>query len=267
MHRSLAVAVFSLLSILPVSLLAQQHTQSQPAPVRDPQAVSILTQSLNAAGGADALAAMRDFTASGKITYFWTEKGETGTVTVKSRGMKQFRLDATLSDGVLTAVVNNGTSRIKETDGTTRQLINQHADNIGALYLPFAEIAAALTDPSIAITDLGTATENGQTTHGIRLQRTFSTLDDSQQTRAKMTQREIFIDSRTFMVVRTRDLATTRSNPVPSVVHDLIFSNYQQLNGVLFPYSISEALNHQQVVAMQFDTVKFNNGLGDGDFQ
>ncbi|HEY4838337.1 MAG TPA: hypothetical protein VIH72_07010 [Candidatus Acidoferrales bacterium] len=267
MRRSIALAIFSLVSILPASLLAQQSTQTPPTPQRDPQAVALLNQSLTTAGGAQALATVLDFTAAGKITYYWTEKGEQGTVSVKSRGASQFRMDATISEGVLTGVMNNGLTWTKETNGTIRQLPNQHTDNAGNKYLPFAEIAAALANPTISITDLGLVTEGGQQAHGIRLQKTFSGLDDSSHTRAKLAQRDVFIDATTFLVVRTRDLSPTRSNLVPSVPHDVVFSNYRTLNGVLFPYSVSESLNSQQLVAIQFDTVKFNSGLGDTDFQ
>jgi hypothetical protein len=267
MRRSFAVAIFSVVSILPVSLLAQQSTQTPSAPQRDPQAVSILRQALSTAGGASALANVLDFTATGSITYYWTEKGEQGTVTVKSRGASQFRLDATISDGVLTGVMNNGITWTKETNGTVRHLPNQHTDNAGNKYLPFAEIAAALIDPTIGITDLGLVTEGAQQAHGIRLQKTFPGNDDSSHTRAKLVQRDVFIDPTSFLVVRTRDLSPTRSDLVPSVPHDVVFSNYQTLNGVLFPFSIVEFLNHQHTVALQFDQVKLNTGLGDTDFQ
>jgi hypothetical protein len=267
MRRVLAAASLVVLSVIPFSLFAQQSAQTAPTPHRDPQAVAILRQSLAAAGGAQALSAVLDFTATGKITYFWTEKGETGTVVVKSRGLNQFRMDATMSEGVITGIVNNGVASTKDTDGSIRRMLNQHTDNAGNKYLPFGEIAAALADPSISITDLGLVAENGQQAHGVRLQKPVSGLDDSSHTRAKLTQRDFFIDPTTFFVLRTRDLGTTRSNPVPSVIRDLVFSNYQQSNGVLFPFSVSESLNHQQIVAIRFDTVKFNGGLGDTDFQ
>jgi hypothetical protein len=267
MRRSLAVAIFSVVSILPASLLAQQSTQTPPAPQRDPQAVSLLRQSLSTAGGASALATVLDLTATGKITYFWSEKGEEGTVTVKSRGASQFRLDATISEGVLTGVMNNGISWIKETNGSIRQLPNQHTDNAGNKYLPFGEIAAALLDPTISITDLGLVTEGEQQAHGIRLQKTFPGLDDAQHTRARLVQRDVFVDPATFLVVRTRDLVPTRSDIVPTVIHDVFFSNYQAQNGVLFPFSIAESLNHQHTIAIQFNQVNFNTGLVDTDFQ
>src|SRR5579862_7503103 len=98
--RRFALVLLGLTLAFPIAAVAQQTQQPPPAaPTRDPQAVALLTQSLAAAGGAQALAALQDFTATGKITYFWTEQGDTGTVTVKSRGMNQFRLEASVSEG------------------------------------------------------------------------------------------------------------------------------------------------------------------------
>jgi hypothetical protein len=267
MRRPLAVAIFSFVSILPASLLAQQPTQTASAPQRDPLAVALLTQSLVAAGGAPALATVLDFTATGKITYYWTEKGEEGTVTVKSRGANQFRLDAILAEGLRTGVVDSGTAWTRDPAGKVRQLFNQHTDNAGNNYLPYAEISAALASPSITITDLGMVTENHQQAHGVRLSGTFSPSVDPGGSRTKLSQRDIFIDPTSLLVVRTRDLAPLRSRPDPTVPHDVIFSDYRPINGVLFPFSVAEALNHQQAFAIQFDQVKFNGGLGDSDFK
>src|SRR5579864_2066660 len=190
MRRAQLAFVFVLFA-LSLATLAQQQT---PFPDRDPQAVALLNQAIAAAGGAQAFNAVQDFTATGNITYFWTEKGEQGAVTVKSRGSDQFRLDATLAEGVRSAIVNNGVARIRESDGSVTQLVNAHTDNAGSLYFPYAEIVDSLADKFVGITDLGMVTENGQTARGIRLQKTFPGRDDSAGTRAKMNQRDFFID-------------------------------------------------------------------------
>jgi hypothetical protein len=45
--------------------------QAAVAPQRDPQALAILTQAVNAAGGIAGLSTIQDFTATGQITYYW----------------------------------------------------------------------------------------------------------------------------------------------------------------------------------------------------
>jgi len=84
--------------LLFVTFLILIPVAAQP-PQRDPQAMAILTQCLNAGGGAQTLAAIQDFTALGAITYSWAGQQVEGSVIVRGRGPGQFRLDAALPGG------------------------------------------------------------------------------------------------------------------------------------------------------------------------
>ena len=85
MRRSLAVAVFVILSALPVSLLAQQLTQTTTAPTRDQQAIAVLQQSFAAMG--KTLPA--DSVATGMVTIIAGTRTETGTIRILTRGSDQ----------------------------------------------------------------------------------------------------------------------------------------------------------------------------------
>jgi hypothetical protein len=151
MRRSFAVAIFSLVSILPASLLAQQGVQAPPVPARDPQAVSLLTQSLLAAGGLPAIAAVLDFKATGNVTYYWAGQDVTGTTTIKGRGTTQFRIDSAVSDGNYTLLVNNGSGELKDVRGRTTPITFANAVNKGNLIFPLAEIANRFQDTTVGI--------------------------------------------------------------------------------------------------------------------
>ncbi len=69
---------------------------------RDRQAISIINQTLAAGGGAALLSTIQDFTGTGSITYYWDPQVN-GSMTVKGRGLGQFRIDATLPNGRRTA--------------------------------------------------------------------------------------------------------------------------------------------------------------------
>ncbi|MGH9327769.1 MAG: hypothetical protein ACRD2B_13960 [Terriglobia bacterium] len=74
----------------------------------DAQAEAALAQALNAAGGSELLATLQDFTASGTIAYSWAGKAAQGTVTLRGRGLDQFRLDAVLLGGTRSWAVSHG---------------------------------------------------------------------------------------------------------------------------------------------------------------
>ncbi len=63
---------FALLSVALLLRVAALPSPGQSGPVvQDPQAVATFNQSLNAAGGVQALGTVSDFTATGTITYYW----------------------------------------------------------------------------------------------------------------------------------------------------------------------------------------------------
>jgi len=126
--------------------LAAQQTATSQTVQKDPQALSVLTQALNAAGGSAALSPIQDFKGTGTITYYWGGEEVNASVTVKGRGTGQFRLDATLPDGVRSWAVNNGTGFVRNPDGTVWPVEYDNTVNSGSLTFPYAHLAMFLGD-------------------------------------------------------------------------------------------------------------------------
>src|SRR5256885_3600002 len=90
----------ALLIFISVVCVAKQQTAVSGQSIhRDEQALGILIQAINAAGGESILTKIRDIAGSGSITYYWTDDEVVGDVTIKARGLDQFRLDARLPTG------------------------------------------------------------------------------------------------------------------------------------------------------------------------
>lgn len=106
--------------VLAACEIAAGQTQQQP-PVRDPQGISILEQVLTTAGGLPAIAAINDFSGSGTVTYFLKEQAE-GSVTIRGLGLHEFRLDASLSGGQQSWIVNGSAALLKDPSGNTTYL-------------------------------------------------------------------------------------------------------------------------------------------------
>ena len=255
---------------LPLLLASTSFAQSTPPPtppVRDPQAVAILQQALAAAGGAAAIGAVQDYTATGTITYFWAGQQVQGAVTLKGRGIGKFRLEATLQSGTRTWAVSNGAGFIKHADGSARNIPYQNAVNFGNLTFPVAHLAAALQDPSTSISYFGLETRNGQQVQHVRLQRTFPTNLDPRGDFTKLTIRDFFIDPVAFQVLSILDMTHPEDSFTISQPHEMGFSNYRAVNGILVPFSVQETSNGQHTYSVQITQISFNSGLQDGDFQ
>src|SRR5437879_4790795 len=133
-------------SLLFFTLMITPSLAAQQSPRRDPQAVASLTQCLDAAGGAQAIASIQDHTGSGTITYYWAGKEVQGSVTLRGRGPGQFRLDASVPAGVRSWTVSRGSGSIKETDGRLTRIPFHNGVNFGSLSFPLLLAFNALND-------------------------------------------------------------------------------------------------------------------------
>jgi outer membrane lipoprotein-sorting protein len=243
----------------------QQAATPASPPQRDPQALTVMAQSLNTAGGVPPLSAIQDFKGLGTITYYWAGKEVQGSVTVQGRGTGQFRLDASLPEGMRSIVVSNGSGTVKEANGTTTAILSHNSLNLGSLTFPFTYLVSALADPSTSITYAGLETTDAGPLHHIRLQKTFAF--DPGGIRSKLTTRDFFIDPGTLLVLRTRDMLHPKDSMATDIPHELQFSDYRPVNGISVPFTITEFGGDQRLNMIQLSQISFNKGLQDGDFQ
>jgi hypothetical protein len=272
MRRSiqLGVVAFIFCSLLRPPLHAQQSAPAQIAPTapqRDPQAVAILGQALGLSGGAAAFGQVKDFTATGNITYFWAGEQVTGAVTLRGRGVDQFRLDASLPQGTRSWTVSDGQGSISEPTGRTSLIPPSNGLNLGALTLPFLGVFTALTDPTVSISPAAQVTLAGKPAYDVRVQRTFTQKDDPTGELSKWSAKDYLIDVSTLTLVGTRDTAFPNDAPKQGFVHEIIFSDYRTTNGMLVPFSITEKIASQHTWVIQLSAINFNTGLTDANFK
>jgi hypothetical protein len=261
------VAWIFFLSILLLQAPGELNCQQTSATVqRDPQAIAILTQALNAAGGVSAIAAVQDFTAAGNVTYSWAEPTP-GTVTIRGRGLHEFRVDATLPDGMHSWIINSSEASQKNPDGSTSALPSQDTIKPANATFPLLELLTAVQDTSIDVTYEGLVTHDGQQLQAIAVQKFYSIGNDPAGTLGEITKAHIFIDPNTLTVQSIVDKAFRKDGGPGTFSHEMQFSNYQNVNGLLVPFSITESVAGQQTTTFQLSQIAFNTGLTDADFQ
>jgi hypothetical protein len=244
------------------SLWAQASGQqaSLPAPHRDPQAVLILTQALSVAGGIEALSAIQDFTGTGTITYYWAGQEVSGAVTVRGRGTGQFRLDASLPSGERSWAVNNGTGVLKEANGTVNSIQGYNAVNLGSLTFPFACLVAALKDSSLSISYIGLETRSGAQVNHVRIEKM-----DPDNIPSSLATKDFFIDSQ-YQILASLDQIQPKDASTIELPHEVQFSDYRLVSGLLVPFSITDIIFGQHTSTIQLSQIVFKSGLTDSDF-
>lgn len=255
------------LALIPVLSAGQSQDPVSRGVARDAQAVTLLTQALDAAGGAAAIGKIRDLVGTGNITYYWVRKPVQGSVTLRSLGLHQFRVDANLADGMHSNVINGKGSFQKNPDGSTSALPSKSALKIASGMFPAFQVLAAIQDQSVTVSLPSLARFNGQQVFQISLQKSFPAKHDLLGVRSKATKTRIYIDPNNLMIRGILDTAYTRGEGTGEGSHEMRFSDYQVVDGVMVPFSIMEFIAGQHTTTIQLRQVVFNTGLTQADFE
>jgi hypothetical protein len=273
--RSVRRGVLVCFLFFAVSAEAQQTQPTQtsqpqsPAP-QDAQAVSVLTQALTVAGGLPAIEAIADYTATGNVTYHWNPE-EQGSVTIRGLGQIEIRIDSILPSGQHSEAIHDGqTARKKPNEKlwqypppypvpSSEAFPYQPPMFPGSFALPQAQLVVVLNGARFSILYKGIVALDGKSVHDIGVQRVLpgATQPDSM---AEYHSIDFFIDSSSLQVVMTQD-------SVPNhIIHQIRYSDYRPVNGVLVPFSITEQMGGQKTRDIQLNQVNFNGSLQDSDF-
>lgn len=256
---------FLLVCVLGLLPLSGTHAGPPGTAGKDPQAVQILTQCVSTLGGAAAIAGVEDSTATGTITYSWAGESVQASVTLRGKGLSEFRLDAGLSDGTRTWAVNkHGVGVLIAPDGKRRALPLYNLMTAGSLSFPAGRVLDALTNPSTAITFVGLVSSDvGQADQVHVVPSVDATLSDAL---AGVGAFDLYIDPNTFQLLEVAEKVWSETNAAQTFSHEIIFANYTSVSGVLVPYAISEKIQGQQTWSVAITSVTFNSGLDDSIF-
>jgi hypothetical protein len=286
--RSLTLALGIAALLVSASLLAQQPPSAGTVS-RDVQALNLLDHALSVAGGASAIAAITDYTATGSGTWYQaSDHTLEGTVTISGTASEQLRFDAHLPTGVRSYAVSHGHSAWKTEDERLIQTPAPHtavpsSDAFaykapmfaGGFAWPLIQIAAVLNDSLLEVSYRRSVQIDGRPAHEIQVRRLLpgrSDPNDQEQLGdwdtgylkmplAESSSMYFFIDAATHQVVMTQDVLPKH------VIHQLRYSDYRPVKSVLVPFSIAEFVRGQQIWAIHVDQISFNTGLQDSSFE
>jgi hypothetical protein len=261
MRRSRLAPVFVVLfSVLPFSLLAQQKAQTAVAPTRDPQALAVLQQSFTAMG--KTLPA--DSVATGTVLLVEGSSNLEGTIRIVTRGADQSIEDITLENDHRVVVYSRLAAKETRAGKTSvasleLSLSSQTPD------FPLPLIVWALASPDASASYVGLEQVNGESLHHIRIWNAF-TSNPALQSRAEFSIRDIWIDSARFLPRKISYVRRVASGAVPRIPVEVIFTNYQETSGILYPFLIQKKFNGTPWATITISTVRLNTGLAETDF-
>jgi hypothetical protein len=264
----LLVCMVWLFFFSPISLLAQsQSTTGRKAPERDAQSIEILNRVVQAAGGSQALAAVRDITERGEITFYWG-KGQKGPVTIEMVGGRRYRMEADLPQGPSVWITRDGTGWKKESDERVVGLSSENATPMGNFTYPIGQVVASLADPNTSVSFVGIESRKDHSVYRLRVTGRLGLLPTTSVISA--ISKDLIIDALSFDIVGVAD----RSFPVyeggrPSdkAPYEVDFSDFHAVNQLRVPFLIDMTLMGQHAMDIRVTEVTLNSGVREEQFQ
>ena len=251
---------------LTVMLLAVPVPIPQSAPVRDPQAISVLNQSLSAAGGLVPISAVQDYTGTGNIAYSWADQSVQCPLIVRGMGTGNFRIDASLSNGTRTWAASGYSGVLITPDGTRQQTAFYNLMTAGSMTLPYVRIAAILGDSTTSIAYVGLVSVNGGQAYQVHFAPAVDPSITANNSLPGLGAFDVFFDPTSFLVTRLTETVRSETDFTTTYPHQIDFSNYQTTGGIQAPLTIAETVNGQTTWTMTLSSLTFNNGLTDDIF-
>lgn len=256
------VALGFLLSI--TSVEAQQSPGSTPAaPVRDAQAVAVLQATVKAMGGGNVPS---DSTATGSVTETVGSESQEGSIQILTRGTGESLETMNLPDLSQTTVFWYWIAGQTIGSGAQQQLSGQLAMTSQTALYPLPLLVGALSNPDVSLQYVGQETVNGALTNHVRIWNTYASKTYMRPLAAFST-RDIWTDASTGLPARISFTQQAAAGRAFKTLVELDFSNYQQTSGFVYPYLIKKLLNGTPWLTISIQSVAFNTGLQDIQFQ
>lgn len=225
----------------------------------------MLQQALQAAGGTN-LQGSLGFTAAGSITYYWAGEEVKGSALISQKGADEFSLQVSLPTATRSLAVSHGQGAIQEIDGTTTTIPYYNAVNQAAATLPLMRVLAAVSNPSTDVSYQGVVEVEGRPAHDIRLVAPATDqVPDLDHRLKELRTLEVFIDSSTLLITRTRDTIHADGDMSDQYARELFFSDYRSVNGVVVPFAITEKFAGQRTWSLQLDSASFTTTIASTD--
>ncbi len=233
--------------------------QTQAAPPQDPQAISVLQQSVAAMG----TTVPSDSTATGTITTVAGSLTENGTITILSRGTNQTS-EQILTPHGSTVVYSQG--QASQLAGSTPSLLsNELSLSSQSPDFPLPLLSASLNNSDTAYKYIGLETLNGRSAHHVQIWNSYASTPGLQSL-TSFTVRDVWLDAVSYLPQRLSYVQRAAGGSEPGISVDVFYSNYQNVVGTLYPFSILKSFNGTSSATITIQNVVLNTGLSDSNF-
>lgn len=256
----------SRLPMLLFGILFQVPMLAQVTPQRDPQAVVLLQQSLNAMGAARALQVQDTLVQASVVT---PEQGDASApvVTIKTKGSDRIRWEGTGSNSATVTIQNRG-RLIQFKDGRSVARPSANALHRRIEHLPVLFLGQELARGDVVVAYVGQETIYGRSAHRLRLTRQSTRgSKDLAEKLTKDSELEIFFDAQSLLPVKISYVYFSETDWRRGLPMEVFYNDYQLVDGLLLPFQQRTVFNGRAIYELRLRTFSANVGVADTEFE
>lgn len=206
-----------------------------------------------------------DSSATGTVTIVEGSTIQNGTIQILTRGTNQTAEQMTLPGTQRVVVYSNGAAKeISGTRSTIPPLELIVTDRSPDFPLPL--LLSVLNNPDEAYVYIGQESLNGAAAQHIQVWNTFSSNPRLQKLSA-FTIKDLWLDSASGFPLKLAFSRQAASGDAPTFPVEVLFSDYRNVGGVMYPFQIKKSYNGTPWETIAIQSVSFNTGLTDAQFQ
>jgi hypothetical protein len=233
---------------------------------QDPQAVAVAQAAFAAMGGAQAVAAYQDSVASGTVTIYTGGTPVSYPITMKSKGLRETRVELQLPKGSNVRIVNQGQGAILRPDGSVKTLYSNNTFYEHVNHVPLLSVLAEYASGNVNLLYNGAAQVQGQAEDVIEVDFVPNLDAVIGPIFASMSRTLFFVNQTTKLVDKIQHASFYEGNQNDTVNEETYFYDYRTVNGMLIPFHQTLFIDGQLDTDLTFTSVSLNVGLSDSDF-
>jgi hypothetical protein len=243
-------------SYLAPCVAQQPAATSSTAVLRDPQAISVMQSALNAMGSS----VPGDSSATGTVTITAGSETDSGTITILTHGSTQSVEQVATGNGTQKTVFSDGLANDSSDMAAKTSYSLELAASSQSTVFPLPLLSAIRSSPDSALQYVGLENIGDVACHHIQVWNTYASRPDLQFL-SPFSYREIWIDAKTGLPLKLAYAIREGSGATASTAAETVYSSYQNVGGVLYPFQVSRSLNGTPWMTISITSVSFNTGL------
>ncbi len=233
---------------------------------QDPQAVTVAQAAFTAMGGVQAVAGYQDSQASGTVTLYAGGNPVTYPITMKSKGLRETRVEVQMAKGTNIRIMNQGQAVIQRPDGTVKTLHsnNTFSEHVG--HVPLLSVLAEIGNGNVNLIYQGTAQVQGQAEDVIELDFVPNLDPVSGAMFASMSRTLYYVNQATRLVDKIQSTPLYEGDMKNTVTEEVYLADYRSVNGLMVPFRQTVFADGKLDSDITFTSVNLNVGLSDSEF-